>query len=158
MTPIAAAIIVAGPLAFVLWVAFVAWLTGDPAGYLRGSPNWYRLSDSSAGVMSIVEGLLTPSAYLVVSLVTIIAVTVAAVRCLSVDLESGTYAVATVTATLLLANWMNMPRHALIALPAYAILGRWTPSGIGGRVVTVLAMAGQVVLIAGAIRWASFPP
>jgi hypothetical protein len=158
LTAVAMATIVAGPLTLLAWVAFVWWLTGDPAGYLRGSPSWYSLSDTSAGLASVVDGLLNPSPYLLISLITIIALTIAAVRCLAIDLESGTYAIASVAATVLLAHWVNMPRHALVALPAYAILGRWMPPGFAGRLVIALAMAGQVILANGSVRWASFPP
>lgn len=150
--------VAAGPAAFTAWIGFVAWLTQDPAGYLRGSPSWYRVSGSTAGLASVIEGFGAISPYFVISLIAIVAVTAASVRALQLDLEAGVYAVLSVGATILFANWVNMPRHALVALPAFAVLGRWMGAGRRGRVVVALAAAGQVILVAGAIRWASFPP
>jgi hypothetical protein len=150
--------IVAGPLAFAGWACFVWALTGEPLGYLKGSPSWYRLSDTSAGPASLVEGLLHPSAYYVVSVAMVAALIAGAVKSLDLDIEAGVYAIATIAATVLLANWVNMPRHALLSVPAFAMLGIWMPPGFKGRVLVVLAAAGQVVLVTGAIRWASFPP
>ncbi|MGQ0609275.1 MAG: mannosyltransferase family protein [Chloroflexota bacterium] len=152
------AFIAAGPLAFLAWIGFVWMLTGEPTGYLQGSPNWYVLSATAAGAASLVEGLLAPSAYYIVSVVIVAAVVAGAIYSLRLDLEAGVYATLTVAATVLLANWVNMPRHALVALPAFAVLGAWLPSGRAGRLLIVLAVVGQVVLVTGAIRWASFPP
>lgn len=150
--------IAAGPVAFLAWVAWVGWLTGDPTGYLQGSPAWYQLTGASAGLASLWEGALNISPYFVVAAITTAAVGWGAVRSLSVDIELGTYAVTSVAATVLLANWVNMPRHALVAVPAYAVLGRWLPAGRAGLAIVGLAVIGQVVLVSGAIRWASFPP
>ena len=153
-----AGVVAAGPLAFVAWLGFVWLLTGEPMGYLKGSPSWYRLSDTAAGPASLAEGLVEPSAYYVVSVVIVAAVVAGAIKSVFVNPAAGAYALVTVSATVLLANWVNMPRHALLAVPAFAVLGRWMPSGFAGRLIIVLAAAGQVVLVSGAIRWSSFPP
>lgn len=152
------AVIGAGPLAFLAWIGFVWALTGEPAAYLRGSPSWYVLSDTPAGVASLVAGLQAPSAYYIVSLIIVTVVVVGAVQSLRLDLEAGVYATLTVAATVLLANWVNMPRHALVAVPAFAVLGSRLPTGRAGRLLIALAVIGQIVLVTGAIRWASFPP
>lgn len=158
MTPAELATIVAGPAMLLAWIGFVWWLTGEPAGYLRGSPSWYSYSDAATGPASIVEGILAPSPYSIVSLVTVFAIAAAAVVVLRREPVAGTYAVASVLATLLLANWVNMPRHALVAIPAFAVLGEWIPAGRAGRVRLAMVAVAQVLLVTGTIRWATFPP
>jgi hypothetical protein len=149
---------IAGPAAFVAWIGFVWWLTGEPLGYLRGSPDWYEQSGTEVGLLSVLHGLTVPSAYSLVSIGWVLLLMAACIRLVRTDTATGTYACATVAASLLLANWVNMPRHALVAIPAFAILGRWLPNGRPGRVVIALCAASQAVLVIGAIRWASFPP
>ncbi len=48
---------IAGPAAFVAWIGFVWWLTGEPLGYLRGSPDWYEQSGTEVGLLSMLHGL-----------------------------------------------------------------------------------------------------
>lgn len=149
---------IAGPAAFLAWVGFVWWLTGKPLGYMLGSPSWYEQSRTEVGLVSAAHGLLVPSAYSVVSIVWVGVLMAAGIALFRTEIVAATYACATIGATLLLANWVNMPRHALVALPAFAMLGRWLPSGRTGRVIIALCAASQAVLVMGAIRWASFPP
>jgi hypothetical protein len=149
---------IAGPAAFLAWTGFVWWLTGEPLGYMRGSPTWYEQSGTEVGLLSVLSGLVVPSAYSVVSIVWVLLLMAAGVALLRKEIIAGTYACATIGATMLLANWVNMPRHALVALPAFAILGQWLPRGRAGRVLLALCAASQAVLVIGAIRWASFPP
>ena len=149
---------IAGPAAFVAWICFVWWLTGEPVGYLRGSPDWYEQSGTEVGLLSVLHGMTVPSAYSLVSIGWVLVVMAASIRLLRTDTAMGAYACATVAATLLLANWVNMPRHALVAVPAIAVLGQWLPKGRSGRVLIALCAASQAVLVIGAIRWASFPP
>lgn len=73
------------------------------------------------------------------------------------DVEAGIRAVLSVAATIVFANWINTA-SCLLALPAHAVLGRWVPAGPLGRFIMGVATVGQVVLVAGAIRWAGFPP
>jgi hypothetical protein len=149
---------IAGPAAFLAWVGFIWWLTGEPLGYMRGSPDWYEQSGTEVGLLSVLHGLVVPSTYSVVSIGWVVLLMAAGIAALRTDIAAGTYACATIAATLLLASWVNMPRHALVALPAFAILGRWLPPGRVGRVLIALCAASQAVLVLGAIRWASFPP
>ncbi|MDQ2933549.1 MAG: hypothetical protein M3R49_00955 [Chloroflexota bacterium] len=157
VTPGVMVVALSGPAAFAAWWLFVAVLTGNPLGYLEGSPNWYQGSGAATGVGALVQAVAIPSLYSVVSVAFLAAMIVGAVAAWRVDSELGVYAVLSIAGTALFASWESMPRHAWVAFPAFAGL-----AGIGGRRVTLLLAAlfvvGQAILVIGTLKWASFPP
>lgn len=137
-------LLAAGPLAFLAWCAVIAWITGDPLGYLRGSPAWYAGSGLPTGVISFVAPLVVPEeAALRLAAAAALALPLAGTLVLLRERrwEMATYCVAALVPTLLFATWSSMPRHALIALPAWIALAPERPRRVRlGLTVALLAI------------------
>lgn len=136
--------IAAGPLTFLAWWAFIAVLTGNPAGYLLGSPGWYAATGQLAGPGSFlaIEGFasLFAGALALGALAVPIAGFLLLLRARRFDLAACVAAM--LLPTLLLASWTSMPRHALAALPAFLAAGAW----LDGRPRATLAVVGLGVV------------
>jgi hypothetical protein len=127
------ALLAVGPVVFGLWCVAIAWLTGDPLGYLRGTPSWWAAMGVGSGPLSLrpalddalVQGrlvaLVSPIAALSVLAILVVA-SVALLR-LREHRDLGAYCLAAILPTLLLAHWEQWPRHALLAFPAFLWLG-----------------------------------
>jgi hypothetical protein len=118
----------AGSAAFAAWWAFLAWLTHDPMGFLRGAPSWPYPS----GVDSFRQALSFHEAPQVVALGIWIVLVGASFVVLRRDRELGLYALAILAMTVLPGGFVSSsPRYALSAFPSFAGLalalrGRWT--------------------------------
>jgi hypothetical protein len=135
--------IVAVLVAFAAWWAYIAVLTGDPLGYLQGSPAWYttHATPLATGIPSILGGLQPWSSIVVAYLLVLLAGTVKLIR--DGDLGLGFYAAACLGSTILV-TWTTMPRLASIAFPAFGALGELLPNR-GSRIALLgLFAAGQV--------------
>lgn len=144
-------------LAYAAWLAFVAIVAGDPLGYLRGGPSWYTVSGDTGGLPSLIEGLRFTNLYLLVALPLTLALIAGAIALWREHRALAAYSVATILMTVLLANWVNWPRHSWVAFPAFLGLARWVPHR-GRLPILGLFCIGQAILVVGTIRWASFPP
>ncbi len=104
---------------FVAWWIVVAVLTGNPAGYLEGSPSW--LPVSSGGPLSyfvLGGGWLLPVGISAATLAIIVAGTLVLLR--QGRWELASYALALVLPALALGSWQAMPRYLLVAVPSAA--------------------------------------
>lgn len=139
------------------WVAFVALLTGDPTGYLRGSPSWYTVGGSVGGLLSLIDGIRHPSPYLLIAVPLTVVMLLGSVGLWRQHPELAAYSFATAAMTIAVAHWVNWPRHSWLAFPAFLWLAQWLPARAHAPVLGLFC-AGQAVLVVGTIRWASFPP
>ena len=113
---------------FGLWWAFIAVLTGDPLGFLHGALGWQPLSGLGAIAHTVHQvygpGLL---GYLFALLVL-----GGAVALLRYDRPTAAFAVFAVLLGILLGRDSSVARYALVAFPAFGMLGRWG-GRLGGR-------------------------
>jgi mannosyltransferase PIG-V len=133
-----------GVLGFAAWWGYVALLTGDPLGYLQGSPNWIRgsvLSELRLAVLFHPLRVLAWAAFVGL----LLAGTAALYRR---HRELCTYA-ATVLAIGLVpiaaAGLLHsVPRYAILAFPAFAGLA----SRLGSRTTLALVVAFAIAQVA----------
>jgi hypothetical protein len=122
----------AGLAAFGAWWLYLAWLTHDPVGFLRGSPNW----PGETGVDSFVQALSFHEAPQAVALGIWLVLVGASIVVLRRDRELGLYALTVLAMTVLPGGLVSSsPRYALSAFPAFAGLalvlrGRWAWLGL----------------------------
>ncbi|MEA2621998.1 MAG: hypothetical protein QOH61_908 [Chloroflexota bacterium] len=147
-------ILVAPLLVFAAWWLFIAQLTGDPQGFLQGTPSWLRVTGQESGPLSFLPDLRHDDRYfrpLVIAAVFLVGVIAGAVLLFRRGLSQfGWYAVAGLLPTLLLASWQSMPRHALIVVPAVAaaispLRDRWRV------VLLVLSALAEIVVCEGMV-------
>lgn len=157
--PVAAITVLAGPAVFLGWCAFVWMLTGDPLGYLRGSPSWYAEAQP-VGIAGVVSALVPASPYSLVAASFVLAVLIGALLLLPRHPALGAYSLVTVAATLFFADWVSMPRHSWLAFPAIAHLVAVLDRRRARTSTALLGVfaAAQAVLVVGSIKWGSFPP
>jgi mannosyltransferase PIG-V len=103
---------------FAAWWVFIWFLTGDLLGWFRGSAQWGHAL-GFAGIQQAIETVSTPRLGSLLFVGTILAASVALVRR---DLELGVMCVVAVGLSLVGAPVESMPRHALVAFPAFAVL------------------------------------
>jgi hypothetical protein len=116
-----------GPvIVFAIWWVAIATLTGDPLGYLKGSPSWLAGSGASNGPISFLRTLelggiwLLPMAISGLFAALIFSGIFVLVR--TRRFEFAWYSLAAAVPSLVLASWEWMPRHLLVAVPAAAAL------------------------------------
>jgi hypothetical protein len=111
-------------LMFAAWWTAIAVLTGNPGGYLEGSPSWLVASAQTGGPLSFLVDAgkggawVLPIAISALFVGLIIAGTLVLVR--ERRWEFAWYAAAAVVPSLTLASWGSMPRHLLVGVPAAA--------------------------------------
>ncbi|HEX8025584.1 MAG TPA: mannosyltransferase family protein [Candidatus Limnocylindrales bacterium] len=134
---------------FAAWWAFIANLTGDPRGYLLGTPSWYA-ADSAAGspigIQSIIEAAGKSSIvwFVVLFLVALVAGTIAVFRRGPDATRLGLFALACVASSYV-ETWNSMPRIAAVAFPAFAGLAAILPTN-RVRLLVFALLAGLEIL------------
>jgi hypothetical protein len=117
-------ILVAPLLVFAAWWLVIAALTGDPAGFLQGTPSWLNVTGQQSGPASFLPDIARDSRYalpIVIWAVFMVAIVLGAVRLFRRGFSQlGWYCLAALLPTLVFASWQSMPRHALLAVPAVA--------------------------------------
>lgn len=118
--------IATGIVAFAAWWVVVALISGDPMGFMRGSPAWM----DSTGYGLIADAVQHPTPQLATQLGFPALLLVGSALALRRDLELGAYAVAVTVLGLLPGGLIgSMPRYTVLAFPAFAALsarlGRW---------------------------------
>jgi hypothetical protein len=107
------AVFVAGTLTYAAWWAYIAWLTGDPLGYVRGTPSW---TEGTVGPMSVLEA---PVALGLFAIGYTLLMLVGSVRVLrDRHLTAGTFSIFAVMTAIMLGAWSEMPRYAMVGFPA----------------------------------------
>lgn len=134
-------------LAFLGWWAFTFYLTGSPTAFLSGS-DWVKAQGAAALLLAIQR----PSPAMVARLVFVAIVGVAALATFRRSPELGAYAAAAVVLGVFGGVVASMPRYAMVAFPAFAMIAwrlgrRWT-------LVAVVAFAMLQVWF----TWLSFEP
>ncbi len=155
---LAIAALVAGPATFLVWCGFIAYLTGDPLGYMRGSPAWWTGSALHSGPIGAIEALSATTDILAL-FVAWVAVSLALVSIagglalLRWSPDMGLYVMGVLVPTILVGNWTTWPRLLLAAFPALVVLTRsravFLTSAVTFGVIQVLFARGQV-----SIGWA----
>ena len=149
-------VLLAAPAAFVAWWCYIAWLTGDPAGYVEGTPSWWAAMGAPAGLFSwrplwddamlrgVVGDVASPLA--IVILVAILGAAGLRLWLTAAQRDLGWYCMAVIVPTLLFAHWEQWPRHTVLAIPAFLVLGGWA-NARGRDVLLVLFAVLQVVFV-----------
>jgi hypothetical protein len=105
-------------LAFAAWWAFIWVLTGDPLGWFQGSAQWgHRL-----GMAGIAAAITQPTMIKTGYLAFVVLMFGASVLLLRRNLELGLYAVLAIGLSLIGAPVESMPRHAMVAFPAFGLI------------------------------------
>jgi hypothetical protein len=105
-------------LAFAAWWAFIWVLTGDPLGWFQGSAQWGHKLGFTAIWAAITEPTMIKLGYLAfVGLM--LGASVLLVRR---NLELGVYAILAIVLSLIGAPVESMPRHAMVAFPAFGLI------------------------------------
>ncbi len=126
-------------LTFGAWWTFIWMLTGNPAGWMEGTPSWEKV----AGVEAIARSLGAPHGIDLAWLGFVGLVLAASVALLRRDVELGVYSLAAVGLSIMGAPETSMPRHALMAFPAFALLGERL--GRRGTIVLTIVFAAMQI-------------
>ncbi|MHB8399480.1 MAG: mannosyltransferase family protein [Candidatus Limnocylindrales bacterium] len=141
--------LVSGVAGFAIWWVFVALLTGDPLGYMRGIPLWYvNQVTGGPGQPTGVQSLLTAPYGLGFLIAALLALLLGAGFRLMRRGETrwGLYVLVCVSSTMLEA-WDSMPRLAVVAFPAFASVAAMVPAGWRRRALFTCFAVGQVMLV-----------
>jgi hypothetical protein len=146
-------LILAAPVVvFAGWWLFIAALTGDPAGFLRGTPSWLRVTGQLAGPTSFLPDIAHDTRYtdpILIWAIFMAAILIGAVRLFKLGRhEFGFYCMAALVPTLLFASWQSMPRHALLAVPAVAAVVQPMPERLRWLLLALSALAEVLVAYA----------
>lgn len=141
-------------LGMAAWVGWLAWMSGDPGMYLKGSPSWY--GGDAHGLPGLWQAALDLDWY-VAAVVLVLATFVAGgVRLLRAHLPLALFSLACVAMTVLTAIPESMPRHGWAGIGAFLGLGLMLP---GRRALALVGMymLTQVAFALGAL-WAGLTP
>jgi len=131
--------VVAAGLAFAGWLMFIWRLTGDPAGWLQGSPSWEPVLGIPA-ILEVFQYWYTNWLFNVAFAVVMLG---GAIWLLRTNLELGVYSTVAIAMSLLGAPVDSMPRHAMMAFPVFAFFG----ARLGHRKSVALAIGLAVIQI-----------
>jgi hypothetical protein len=143
----AVAAVIGGALGFAAWWTYVAILTGNPMGYLEGTPGW----TADPGLGQFVHVFTKPSFQQAAWVAYLVVVVISAVLLVRRERELGVFVIATLAIGLLTWTAMHsMPRYTLAAFPVFAGLGaRLNRRGV--VIMVVLFALGQVLFTAWTI-------
>ncbi|HYL40874.1 MAG TPA: hypothetical protein VET90_06160, partial [Candidatus Binatus sp.] len=140
------ATVVAVTLAFGAWWIFIWRLTGDPLGWFQGSAHWSYTLGIPAMWDAIVH-LASPGVLDVAFMWLMLGAAVLVVRR---NLELGLFSVVAIGLSIIGAPVSSMPRHALVAFPAFGLLA----ARLGPRRSLILAIV--FALFEANAVWLSF--
>jgi hypothetical protein len=119
-------------VAFVAWWVFIWDLTGDPAGWFQGSAQWGH----TLGLTAIWSAIMEWSNVRLGDLLFVGLILAGAVLLARKNLELGAYSVIAILLSIAGAPVESMPRHALVAFPAFGMIA----SRLGPKRSLVLAL------------------
>jgi hypothetical protein len=132
-------------IAFAAWWAFIWELTGDPAGWFQGSAQWGH----TLGLAAIWSAITEFSNVRLGDLVFVGLILAGAVLLARKNLELGAYAVIAILLSIAGAPVESMPRHALVAFPAFGMIAsRLGPKRSLGLVLIFAALQVNYVVLA----------
>ena len=131
-------------LAFAAWWVFIWTLTGNPMGWLDGSAKW----SDQLGLSAIGDAFWHLDSALIGDVVFTFFMLGASVLLLRRNLELGLYSVVAIGLSIVGAPVSSMPRHVLVAFPAFGLVAdrlgpRWT---LALAILFALVQANQVWL------------
>lgn len=114
-------------LGFAAWWVFIWQLTGDPAGWLQGSAHWMPKLGLVA-IQAAIQEATTPRLGALLFVALMLGASLLLARR---NLELGAYSVIAIGLSILGAPVESMPRHALVAFPAFGLIAnrlgpRWS--------------------------------
>jgi len=112
------AVLVTGA-AFAGWWMFIWHLTGEPTGWLHGSPSWEPVRGIPA-ILQVFQYWYTNWLFNVAFAVVMLG---GAIWLIRTNLELGVYSAVAIAMSLLGAPVDSMPRHAMMAFPVFAFFG-----------------------------------
>ncbi len=116
-------------LALGSWCGFIALLTGDPLGYLQGTPSWFQNGFTPDGQLSGLPSLITDfNSIKVLVILFPVVVVVGILRVFRDGHADLAIFAAVLVATSLLEPWRSMPRLAAVAFPAFGGLAALLPT------------------------------
>ena len=119
-------------LGFAAWWVFIWQLTGDPAGWFQGSAQWGQKLGLVA-IQSALQELATPRLGALLFVALMLGASILLARR---NLELGSYSVVAIGLSIIGAPVESMPRHALVAFPAFGLIA----SRLGTRWSAVLVI------------------
>ena len=132
-------------LAFAAWWAFIWILTGDPLGWFQGSAQWGH----KLGLTGIWDVVIAPTQIELGYLAFVGLMLGAAVLLLRENLELGLYSLLAIGLSLIGAPVESMPRHAMVAFPAFGLIAqRLGPRRSAFLLLVFLAAQANYVVLA----------
>ncbi len=139
---------VTGGIAFAGWWIAVAMISGDPMGFLRGSPDWGAVT----GIWAVARAFEEPRFPGLAALLVVAVVAIGGVATFRRSWRMGAYALLAIGLGLLPGGLVSsMPRYALAAFPAYAGL-----ADVAGRRFSAVLVAIAAIAQIAFVAW-SFP-
>jgi len=138
----AAAVAAAVALAFGAWWLYIWRLTGNFFGWFLGSPDWQR----DQGIPAIGKEYALHQSWEIVWIAFVALMIVGSVLLIRRHADMAVYGLVTIGLTLVGAPAWSMPRHAMVAFPAFAAIA----SRLGPRlsaVLVVVFMVGEFVFV-----------
>ena len=143
--------VLGGIVAFAAWWVFVAWITGDPAGAMKGSSTWYHEPAGRVLRVLIAKHPVWVVAWGAFAMVVGVGTLLLARRHPDLFAYSATALVLGAMPILVGGSMHSLPRYALVAFPAFgALAGRLGRRG--SLVMLAVFLAGQV-----AFAWWAIP-
>jgi hypothetical protein len=135
-------LVLIGGVALLAWWVFIWALTGDPVGYMRGTPSWQR---ATTGFPSVLEG---PYGMGVLALGYVLVMLWGSVRLIRAGRTGlGIYGVAIVASAIMFGGWSDMPRYAMAAFPANVAIAELMPTARSRVLLVVLFAALQAAWV-----------
>ena len=151
--PIRILSVIAVVAVFAGWWVFIWQLTGNPRGWLEGSAQWSR----SLGPASVLRSLHRELLPAILWGSFVVLMFVGSALLLRRQPQLALYGIIAIAMSLLGAPASSMPRHAMVAVPAFAALAL----RLGSRLSAVVAIAfaiGQIVFVGFAFGSIHRPP
>jgi hypothetical protein len=138
-------------VAFAAWWSYIAVITHDFWGYMRGSPAWYSM-DGPTGSLTGLASILNaqhPAVWVTVAFIAVYLVgTLALLR--RREYRLGIFSVACL-ASAVLVTWNTMPRLFAVGFPAFAGLAAVLPNDRARWLVVALSVVTEAVIGALAV-------
>jgi hypothetical protein len=131
-------------IAFAAWWVFIWWLTGDPLGWFQGSAQW----ENQLGLSAISAAIQSGSSPLLGALAFVGLMLGAALLLARENLELGVFSVIAILLSVLGAPVESMPRHALVAFPAFGLIASKLGTPRRALVLTIVFAAIQANYVA----------
>ena len=141
-------------LVFAGWWAWLAWMSGDPFMYWKGTPSWY--GSDAHGLPAIWNAIFQLDFFYITVFAFLTLMIVGSLRILRSDPALAVFALGCIAMTMITAIPESMPRHAWSGFPAFAgiaLLAR----GWKRTALLALFVVGQAILAVASV-WRGITP